>query len=83
MDDVRAPFNYAHRCPDSGSSSYICQESFSKIRTAGSFRYSINSNFYNKTAKISLKLIQILRLGRINYTHTLFTCLGCDKLLRD
>ena len=57
-------------------------KSFSK-RTAGSFRYSINSNFYNKTAKISLKLTQILRLGSINYTHTLFTCLGCDKLLRD
>ena len=51
-------------------------------RTAGSFRYSINSNFYNKTAKISLKLIQILRLGSIDYTHTLFTCLGCDRLLR-
>ena len=32
--------------------------------------------------KISLKLIQILRLGSINYTHTLFTCLSCDRLLR-
>ena len=46
------------------------RKSFSK-RTAGSFRYSINSNFYNKTAKISLKLIQILRLGSIDYTHTI------------
>ena len=40
-------------------------------RTAGSFRYSINSNFYNKTAKISLEFIQILHLGSINYTHTI------------
>ena len=67
---------------DSGSSSYIVRKVLVKKGTAGSFRYSINSNFYNKTAKISLKLIQILRLGSINYTHTLFTCLGCDRLLR-
>ena len=31
--------------------------------------------------KISLKLIQILRLGSISCTHTLFTCLSCDRLL--
>ena len=54
MDDVRAPFNYAHRCPGSGSSSYIVRKSFSK-RSAGSFRYSINSNLYNKTAKNFVK----------------------------
>ena len=54
---------------------------FSK-RTAGSFRYNINSNFYNKTAQNSVKIHTVLRLGSINYTHTLFTCLGCDRLLR-
>ena len=40
-------------------------------RTAGSFRYNINSNFYNKTAQNSVKTHTVFALRKHQiYTHS-------------